>query len=120
MIITVKQIEDALRKNGGFVTRAAKTLGVSYQAIYKRMQKNKKLWDIKTEIEESYLDLAESKLLTKMDEGHFGSLCFYLKCKGKKRGYIENQQVNDNQDVKPQPVKIEFVAVDGRVIKNAS
>ena len=48
---------------------------------------------VKEEIEESYLDLAESKLMKKINEGDNGSIFFYLKCKGKKRGYIENQRL---------------------------
>ena len=120
MALTVKQIETALTNNGGFVSQAAKKLNVSYQAIYKRIKNNKRLQEIKLTVEESNLDLAESKLLTQIRKGNLGAICFYLKCKGKKRGYIETQQMNNITDAPPQPIKIEFKSIDGRVTKDGS
>jgi len=89
MKVTVAQIEKALRQSGGFVSLAAKKLGVTHQAVSKRIKKNKKLQKVLEEIQESYLDLAEAELIKKIKSGDLGALCFYLKCKGKSRGYIE-------------------------------
>jgi len=38
---------------------------------------------------EALLDFAESKLFEKMNSGDVISLLFFLKCKGKSRGYVE-------------------------------
>lgn len=43
-------------------------------------------------IEESIIDFAESQLLKNIKDGKEVSLIFFLKCKGKKRGYIERQE----------------------------
>ncbi len=45
------------------------------------------------DIEERNLDLAEMKLLTAIREGKTAELLFYLKTKGKKRGYVERQEI---------------------------
>ena len=92
MALTIKQIEDALRATGGFISQAAKKLGVTQQAISKRIKESEKLQQIRVEIDESYLDLAESKLIKKINNDDNGSIFFYLKCKGKHRGYIERQE----------------------------
>lgn len=46
------------------------------------------------DVKAKYLDLAENKLLQKINDGDLGAICFYLKCQGKHRGYIERQQID--------------------------
>ena len=95
---TRKQVEDALRAAGGFVTQAAKTLGCHYITVLRYIDKSEHLQEVQAEVKESYLDLAEYNLLTLMKgdpkkgiSPHLGAICFYLKCKGKDRGYVERQ-----------------------------
>jgi len=45
------------------------------------------------------LDLAESKLLKAIEEGQIAAIIFYLKCKGKKRGYVERQEIVEMGDI---------------------
>ncbi len=115
MALTVKQIERALRLNGGFISQAAKSLNVTYHAIYDRIQKCPKLRRSYEEIRESNLDLAESKLLDKVKKGDLGAICFFLKCQGKKRGYIERPVGGDDGGyiTKPQPVSVIIQMQDG-------
>ena len=96
MALTIKQIEDGLRASGGFISQAAKKLGVTQQAISDRIRKSEQLQQARKEIDESYLDLAESKLVNKINKEDLGAICFYLKCKGKDRGYVERQEINVN------------------------
>lgn len=44
-------------------------------------------------IEESLIDFAESQLMKNIKDGKEVSLIFFLKCKGKKRGYIEKSEI---------------------------
>jgi len=44
-------------------------------------------------IQESVIDFAESHLYKLVKEGNPAATIFYLKTKGKKRGYIERQEI---------------------------
>ncbi len=45
------------------------------------------------DMENAALDFAESQLLKQIQKGNPLSTIFYLKCKGKKRGYIEQNNL---------------------------
>ena len=117
MSLTIKQIETALRSSGGFVSQTAKKLNVTSEAIYQRIWKSEYLKKVKNEIDESYLDLAESKLLKKINDEDLGALCFYLKCKGKGRGYVEKpvEKIELTTSADSAPAKISIEIVDARI-----
>jgi hypothetical protein len=94
--LTIDQIEQALRANGGWFTQAAKALGVSHQAISTRVQKSERLQRVTEDVKAQYLDLAESKLMQKIKDGDLGAICFYLKCQGRQRGYVEKAKLDAN------------------------
>ena len=58
------------------------------------------------EIENVALDFAESQLHKQIKDGNASSTIFYLKTKGKKRGYIERVQTEDLTDREPIEVNI--------------
>jgi predicted transcriptional regulator len=89
---TEKQIEQALRKANGFQTQAGEILGISQQAISKRIKTSKRLQKVVEELNESNLDVAENELFKLVKGGNLGAICFLLKCKGKDRGYVERQE----------------------------
>lgn len=90
---THKQIATALEETKGFLTLAAKRLGCHYTTIQQYIKKFPELKDIVLHIQESHLDSAEFALLKKINQGDLGAICFYLKCKGKQRGYVERQEI---------------------------
>ena len=89
MALSIKEIDKGLRATGGFTTYAAKKLGVTYQAIHARIKRSPYLQRTLLEIRESYLDLTEHALIQKIKSEDLGAICFFLKCKGKERGYTE-------------------------------
>lgn len=89
---TNKQIIEALRDSQGMVAVAARSLGVSRQTIYNRMEKSPEVREAIEEAREFTTDRAETKLFQAIEEGEGWAVCFYLKCQGKERGYIERQQ----------------------------
>lgn len=93
MKATSKQIIEALDANGGFTSKAAEVLGMTYQAVNRRINKNEKIKAAYNAIKESHLDFAESKLMSLIKGGNLGAICFYLKCQGKHRGWVERQEV---------------------------
>ena len=93
--ITVSDAELArmLEAAGGFRTRVAKQLGVSISAVSKRIAKSPKLQEAVHNVEETVLDIAESSLVRAAQNGEPWAVCFILKCKGRKRGWIERQDI---------------------------
>ena len=115
--VTVEQCEEALRKAGGFISHAAAMLGISHQSLSKRIQRSERLQQVRAETTETHLDLAETKLIEAVKAGEAWAVCFYLKCQGKERGYVERGQVElSGRDGKPlgsaPPGRIEIVLVD--------
>ena len=90
----LKDIVEALKKYNGVLTPSAQALGISYDTLYKRVQRSKKLQEVIEMATEGMIDVAENKLMTKIQSGDNTMIIFYLKCKGKKRGYIEKQEID--------------------------
>lgn len=67
--------------------------------FYQWREKDKDFDEKCIEIEESLLDFAESQLLKNIKDGKETSLIFFLKCKGKKRGYIDKYELEHSGDV---------------------
>ncbi len=86
-------ILDALVKSLGIVTTACKQVGISRTTFYERMKDpefKKKVDDVS----DVALDFAESQLHKQIQSNNTSATIFYLKTKGKKRGYIERQEVD--------------------------
>lgn len=93
---TIEEYGVALRKANGFISVAAKKLGLSYTAVYQRVKNTPELQQIVDECKEATLDMAESRLISAIKDTQPWAICFYLKCQGKDRGYVE-KQIIDNQ-----------------------
>lgn len=98
--LTISQIEEALRQTGGFITYAAKKLNCTHQNVRKRIDTSPYLQEVQRSIHESFLDLTEHALIQKIRDEDLGAIIFYLKCQGKKRGYVEKPK-DDDQHEKP-------------------
>lgn len=115
----------ALRLSLGNITRACEEVGVERQTFYDYCKNDEVFNKAVEDMGEVMLDFAESKLFTLMNgvqvQGKKGlynkppdvaATIFYLKTKGKKRGYIERVEVDDG---KP-PVSQTFILGDGTEI----
>jgi hypothetical protein len=107
-----EQIIIALENAGGMVTDAAKQLGMNRSALSRRIHGNKKLKAAYEDICESRLDLAETELQNKIKKGDITSIIFFLKCKGKHRGYVERMEIHEDQ---PMPERVEVEVKDARI-----
>lgn len=83
----------ALEKNAGIITAAAESLGMNRCSLSSRINGSEKLLAALNEIQDSMVDLAESKLLLALRNGNMTAIIFYLKCKGKARGYVERGEI---------------------------
>lgn len=105
---TPEEMADALIAANGLLSRAAKRLGCSISTVFDYCQKHPQVQAARREAEERVLDFAEGKLMEAINEGDKTAIIFFLKCKGKKRGYTERPEHYQNQMDSP-TLKIEFV-----------
>lgn len=86
------------RKSHGIVSYACQKVGITRACYYKWRENDPKFREKADEIEEETIDHVESKLYNAIDKGELTAIIFYLKTKGKKRGYVERveQDVNVN------------------------
>lgn len=90
--IRKKKMLEALEKTLGVVTKAARLAGMDRTAHYDWMRKDPKYKAAVEAIEDVALDFAESQLHKAIGGGDTTATIFYLKTKGKKRGYVERQE----------------------------
>jgi hypothetical protein len=84
---------NAIHKSRGLLTAAADALGCTRGAIYEAAKKHPEIQRAIEEARERTTDVAEGKLFQKINEGDNTAIIFYLKTQGKKRGYVERQEV---------------------------
>lgn len=91
---SVKTVAEALKQSRGFISTTAKKLGCSHQTVKNYLTRYKSLQSIANEENEKLLDIAENKLFEQIKEGNITGIIFYLKTKGKHRGYVERIDAN--------------------------
>ena len=84
---------EALEKSLGVVTTACKQAQISRDKHYRWLKEDKDYRVKCKDMENVALDFAESQLHKQIMKGNPLSTIFFLKCKGKKRGYIEQQDI---------------------------
>lgn len=90
---TVAQVIQALQFSRGMIAAAARTLGCVRETVYEYMKRYPEIGQALKEAEELQLDTTELKLFQAIDQGQAWSICFYLKTKGRHRGYVEKHEV---------------------------
>lgn len=93
-----------LEKNLGIVTSACRELDVPRRTHYYWVEQDPEYAAAVADIQDQALDMVESRLLKKVQDLDTTAIIFYLKTKGKGRGYIERVQT---QEVKPEPFVVE-------------
>jgi len=91
--ITKKGMIEALEKSLGIVSTACKFVGISRETHYRWMREDNDYKLAVESISDIALDFVESQLHKQIMDGEVSSTIFYLKTKGKKRGYIEKQEI---------------------------
>lgn len=93
-----KKFIEALREGRGIITYACQKIGISRKTYYDWYQNDIEFKMLADEVNDTTIDVVESKLLSAINEGNLTAIIFYLKTKGKKRGYVERteHEVNTN------------------------
>lgn len=90
--LTVAKVEAALRKYHGIVTQAAEACGVARPTLYNFMKKHPELKEIRDDLDETLLDVAESNVIGALQSNDMKTTRWYLERKGKDRGYVTRQE----------------------------
>ena len=101
---------DAYERSFGNILVSCKTVGIARQTYYNWIEQDA---EFKKQIEsiqpkERFLDFLEGKIVEKINGGDTTSIIFALKTKGKKRGYVERQEITGADGI-PNNFQIEIV-----------
>lgn len=92
------QLLIALEKSLGIVTSACKEVGLSRNTYYNYYENDDEFSAAVDAIGDITLDFAENQLFKKIKEGSERSILFYIKYKGKARGYNASLDVTSGGD----------------------
>jgi len=111
-----EQLLQALTKSLGIVSTACASVGMSRTTYYKYYNDDEQFKSQVDDISDIAIDFAESQLFELIKGGNITAVIFYLKTKGKKRGYVEKQELDLGNNF-PNNITVEFVSPDGTVRK---
>ena len=95
-----KKVLEALEKSFGVVTTACKAVSVSRTQFYQWLKDDAEFKKQVDDINNIALDMAESQLHKQIINGNTSATIFYLKTKGKNRGYVERQELTGFEGTK--------------------
>lgn len=102
----------ALENSLGVVTVACKKTDIPRSTYYKWLKEDEEFAQAVKEIENVALDFAESQLHTQIKDGSTSATIFYLKTKGKKRGYIERSELDLTSGDEPIKINVNIKGVE--------
>lgn len=93
----------ALESSLGVKTTACKKVGISRTMLYNYLEEDEEFAAKVKDIENISLDFVESQLFQQIKQGSTAATIFYLKTKGKNRGYTERKELTgkDGKDLIP-------------------
>lgn len=98
----------ALEENLGIIAAAIKKVGVSRSAFTKYYNDDLDFRLAVDDVREEVIDFVESQLFKQIKNGAAAQTIFYLKTKGKHRGYVEQTDTNMTIDA----IKIKYIIPD--------
>ena len=77
---------------GSNIAATCEAIGVHRNSYYYWMDTDPEFKEAVSQVEESLIDWVESKLVKKIEDGDVHAITFFLKTKGKSRGYAEKAE----------------------------
>tara|TARA_R100000742_G_C4279508_1_gene104273 strand:- start:1623 stop:1982 length:360 start_codon:yes stop_codon:yes gene_type:complete len=106
--IKKESVLKALEQSLGVVNMACKKADIPRSTFYKWMKEDDDFAQKVQDIDNIALDFVESQLHRQIADNSTTATIFYLKTKGKKRGYIERQEIT-GADGMPTNFQIEII-----------
>lgn len=94
--ITKAKFKIAVQNTGGIMSRIAENLQCDRSAVYTFCRKHPDMMELRRNEEEKIIDIAENSLFIQAQNREQWAVKYLLSTKGKKRGYIEKQEVETN------------------------
>ena len=91
------------------ISAACEAANISRRTFYDWKEQDEDFTQRIVEIDESRIDYVEGKLFENIDANKTNEILFYLKTKGKNRGYVERQEHQIDGGF---PTKIEIEIID--------
>jgi len=91
--VTKDTLIESLRQNMGNVTLACHFTGCSRSTFYRYMESDEQFKKDVEDISSMAIDICEAELWKLIKEGNSTAIIFFLKTKGKVRGYVERQEL---------------------------
>ena len=107
-----KMFLEVFKDNAGNISQTCEAVGINRRTFYHWIDKDEKFREVVKEVEEGLIDFVESKLMMNIKEGKETSMIFFLKTKGKHRGYVEKTEVEHSGGLEVPPV------INVKVVKN--
>lgn len=96
-----KTMLDALERSLGIVSTACEKANIARATHYRWLQEDPEYKEAVRMVEERTIDFAESHLHALIKDKNPAATIFFLKTKGKNRGYIERQEIEVSE---PRPL----------------
>lgn len=108
-----REMLDALAKTMGVITPACEMVGISRKTEIRWRKEDPEYAAAVADVSEVALDFVETKLFKKINDGSEAAIIFYLKTKGRNRGYFERKEIAGEINVNPPAIIIEGEEDDG-------
>ena len=110
--IKKESILKALESSLGVVTVACKSADVPRSTYYKWLNEDEEFAKQVQDIENIALDFGESQLHKQIGDGNTSATIFFLKTKGKRRGYIERSELDLTSGDEPIKINVNIKGVE--------
>tara|TARA_R110002072_G_scaffold164238_3_gene317138 strand:- start:3124 stop:3477 length:354 start_codon:yes stop_codon:yes gene_type:complete len=110
--IKKESILKALENSLGVVTVACKSADVPRSTYYKWLNEDDDFAAAVKDIENIALDFGESQLHKQIGDGNTSATIFFLKTKGKKRGYIERSELDLTSGDEPIKINVNIKGIE--------
>jgi|TARA_R110000796_G_scaffold38053_8_gene96116 hypothetical protein len=110
--IKKESILKALESSLGVVTVACKSADVPRSTYYKWLSEDEDFAKAVKDIENIALDFGESQLHKQIGDGNTSATIFFLKTKGKRRGYIERSELDLSSGDEPIKINVNIKGVE--------
>jgi hypothetical protein len=105
---SVKAAVKAIKESKGFVTQAAKSLGISRRQLHNIINNHPTVKEALEDAREAMKDFAEGKMFQGISDGNPTLIIFYAKTQMKDRGYVERQEITGADGGPIETVNIDY------------